>query len=240
MWPLTPHTRDYGVNFKSSRTLSGEARGYFFLNPGWRRSRGLFSHVQTLWSSKGWKVQVWFLSGPRRRRWGRRWPRTRLLRQHRRRRRPRRARPTLYPGKWSRCVSLVGWKRRGVSVGAHAWGLSRGGVQWGWVRLPRGRRYTPPVGLLARLRYRLGTGRIEVRSRRVGLPLLRGALRLGGVVGAQVRCCGRFSRRQRATQETFRAGYLGKGTTRVTQVTEFTTLALRFGAVGVTLTVSFA
>lgn len=238
MWPLTPHTRDYGVSFKSSRTLSAEARGYFFLNPGWRRSRGLFSHVQTLWSSKGWNVQVWFLGGPRAnnpRGWSRRG-----LRQLRRRRRPRRGRPTLYPGKWSRCLSLEGWKRRGVSVGAQAWGSPRGGAQWGWVRLPKGQKYSTPAGLLARLRYRLGTGRIEVRSRRVGLPLLRGALRLGGVVGAEVRCCGRFSRRQRATQETFRAGYLGKGTARVTQVTEFTTLALRFGAVGVTLTVSFA
>lgn len=237
MWPLTPHTRDYGVSFKSSRTLTAEARGYFFLNPGWRRTRGLFSHAETLWSSKGWKVQVWFLGGPRFRRRG--YPRRRTLRRLRRRRRPRRGRPTVYPGKWGRCLSLRKWTRRGLTVGAHAWGSPRKAT-WGWVRLPKGRRYTPPAGLLARLKYRLGTGRIEIRSRRVGLPLLRGALRLGGVVGAEVRCCGRFSRRQRATQETFRAGYLGRGNTQITRVTEFTTLSLRFGAVGVTLTVSFA
>jgi len=236
MWPLTPHSQDYGVNFKTSRLLTQEARGYFFLNPGWRRTRGLFSHAETHWSGSAWRVQVWFLGGPRRRRY----PRRLQLRRLRRRRRPRRGRPTRYPGKWSRCLSLRKWTRRAVTQGVRQWGSPRGGAHWGWVRLPRGRGYTPVPGLLARIRYRLGSGRIEVRSRRVGLPLLRGALRLGGAVGAEVRCCGRFSRRQRATQETFRAGYLGRGDNHLTRVTEFTTLSLRFGAVGVTLTVSFA
>lgn len=239
MWPLNSSSApEYAVGVKVSRLLTGEAKGYFFLNSGWRRSRGIFSHAGALWSSKGWRVQVWFLGGPRRRRHG--WTRRRGgLRRTRQRHRPTRARPAGYPGKWSRCLSLRKWRSRGLTTGASTWGAPRGAT-WGWVRLPRGRTYTPPAGLLARIRYRLGSGRIEVRSRRVGLPLLRAALRLGGVVGAEVRCAGRFSRRQRATQETFRAGYLGRTNAGVTRVVQFTTLALRFGAVGVTLIVSFA
>jgi len=239
MWPVSSApTPEYAVGVKTSRLLEEEARGYFFLNPGWRRTRGIFSHVSSTWGAGTWRVQVWFLGGPRRRR---RWTsRRRSLRVVRRRRRPRRSIPVgKYPGKWGRSLLLRGWRRRGLSTGAVIWGTPRGAT-WGWVRLPRGRAYTPPAGLLARIRYRLGSGRVEVRARRVGLPLLRGALRLGGAVGAEVRCAGRFSRRQRATQETWRAGYLGRNNSAVTRVTEFATLALRFGAVGVTLTVSFA
>ena len=238
MWPLnSASTPEYAVGVKVSRTLTQEAQGYFFLNSGWRRTRGIFSHAAPQWGQGTWRVQVWFLGGVRRRRGYRR---RRTLRVVRRRRRPRRSRPVGgYPGKWGRSLLLRGWRRRGLSLGAAVWGHPRGAM-WGWVRLPRGRLYTPPAGLLARIRYRLGSGRVEVRSRRVGLPLLRGALRLGGVVGAEVRCAGRFSRRQRATQETWRAGYLCRNHSGVTRVTEFATLALRFGAVGVTLTVSFA
>ena len=55
-----------------------------------------------------------------------------------------------------------------------------------------------------------------------------------------LRCAGRFTRRQRADRAAYRWGRLGRGdpATRVEEA--FFTVPLRFGAVGVTLLVSYA
>ena len=120
---------------------------------------------------------------------------------------------------------------------AKLWGTPRGGT-WCWVRLNRP-RYLGVATLLARMKYRL-RGRIEMKARRVALPLIRGALRLRGVMGVEVRCNGRFSRRQRASHDVFRVGKLGRTQVATSQEVGFATVPLRFGAVGVTLTLSYA
>lgn len=131
---------------------------------------------------------------------------------------------------------MCGLRRRGPLLEmAQLWGAPREGAQWCWIKLGRPRYLGVPT-LLARMRYRL-RGRIEMRARRVALPLLKGALRLRGVIGAEVRCHGRFSRRQRASHDVFRAGRLGQLSN--PREVGFATVPLRFGAVGVTLTVSY-
>lgn len=355
-WPLVGQSNwrnDYAVGFAQAGRLTREVGSYFFLNRGWRRWRGLFSHAGVIWSGGSWKVQVWFVGGrtPRRTRRWRRIParvrikltrrrrRGRLLRAlgYRRRRRhltrrlsrrrhrqkrlqkaisstgggvsaplSRRARqrarkaspppavtvkpihkvssrqrPHLknyknghqpkdvrriqkkilsrYPqrfsklrrglksklgrrrrlrlGKWARLMRMRRHQRRGPLLEiAQTWGTPRGGT-WCWIRLGRP-GYLGVATLLARMRYRL-RGRIEMRARRVALPLLRSALRLRGAIGAEVRCHGRFSRRQRASHDVFRAGRLGRTQVATPREVGFATVPLRFGAVGVTLTVSY-
>lgn len=290
-WPLVGQSTwraDYGVGFAQATNLIREAGAYFFLNPGWSRGGGLFSHAGALWSGGTWQVQVWFLRGGRRRRWrpkrgrtpqqkiyalrgriGRKLRRLRPKRPrvyHRRGRLlsaqfrvlPRKVRPPRrrlgYPrvltriqrpkwastggGKWNRLLRMKKHHRRGPLLEmSHLWSVPRGGT-WSWVELSKP-HYWGVATLLARMKYRLG-GRIEMRARRVALPLLRAALRLGGAIGAEVRCHGRFSRRQRASHEVFRAGKLGRTDTATPQEAGFATVPLRFGAVGITLTVSYS
>lgn len=365
-WPLVGQStwkKDYAVGFAQADRLTREVGSYFFLNRGWRRWRGLFSHAGVIWSGGSWKVQVWFVGGRvQRRRGGRklsyrrgRTPRVRIKitrrrrrrqlfrvlgfrrrRIHRRRRQRRKPRPALLPsrkelpgrgdrrrarkaaeaaevarkvarkaarkaarkvarkpaeaarkpkgkfslpkglsyryrlyrgwrrrcrlgqslrrqrrrqlprsvirrrrqlGKWARVIRMCRHRKRGPLLEmAQLWGAPRGGT-WCWIRLARP-RYLGVATLLARMKYRL-RGRIEMRARRVALPLLRGALRLRGVVGAEVRCHGRFSRRQRASHDVFRAGKLGRTQVSTPREVGFATVPLRFGAVGITLTVSY-
>jgi ribosomal protein S3 len=60
-----------------------------------------------------------------------------------------------------------------------------------------------------------------------------------GVVGARVRCHGRFTRRQRADRATHKWGRLGRTHLGARVEDARTGAALRFGAVGVTLLVNY-
>jgi hypothetical protein len=316
-WPLVGQStwrKDYAVGFAQADRLTREVGSYFFLNRGWRRWKGLFSHAGVIWSEGSWKVQVWFVGGRsyrrkyrkyRFRRWITpkvriRWARrrrihklcrvlgfrrlTRRRRRHRRgkfghrrrsfprkplgrlttnpfatlprfirlkrrldRRRLKRRRSNRLPrslirrrrrlGKWARLLRMRRHRRHGPLLEmAQLWSAPRGGT-WCWIKLGRP-SYLGVATLLARMKYRL-RGRIEMRARRVALPLLRGALRLRGAIGVEVRCHGRFTRRQRATHNVYRAGRLGRTQVSTPQEVGFATVPLRFGAVGVTLTVSY-
>jgi ribosomal protein S3 len=106
-----------------------------------------------------------------------------------------------------------------------------------WVRLPglfEGNLDT----LVAHLVYRL-RGRFERRTKSVALPVLRLTQKMPGVVGARVRCHGRFTRRQRADRSVHKWGRLGR-THRAARVEDARAgVALRFGAVGVTVLVNY-
>jgi ribosomal protein S3 len=86
--------------------------------------------------------------------------------------------------------------------------------------------------------YRL-RGRFERRTKSVALPLLRLTQKMPGVVGARVRCHGRFTRRQRADRATHKWGRLGRTHLGARVEDARTGAALRFGAVGVTLLVNY-
>jgi ribosomal protein S3 len=92
--------------------------------------------------------------------------------------------------------------------------------------------------LVAHLVYRLA-GRYERRTKSVALPVLRLTQKMPGVVGASVRCHGRFTRRQRADAAVHAWGRLGRGDRSARVVDARTGVALRFGAVGVTVVVNY-
>lgn len=198
--------------------------GYFFLNRFWTLSRrgALFSHSSVHWTDGTWVVRVWYWRRWRRP-WRRRW--TRRLRFT-----PRWQTIWIKDRPWKKLIAT-----RGV---AQLWSQHHPGAQLRWTRLGGIRSGGVPQ-LVWGLRYRL-VGRIELRARRVVIPLLRAASRLPGVRGVHVRCNGRFTRRQRAGHEVFQWGALQRSRVNTRVQTGFYAAPLRFGSVGVTLTVSFA
>ena len=233
---------DYPVGYTRGELAAAAVGGYFFLNPGWRRSGFLFSHVRVTWTPQGWTSRVYFVGRPRRGRPPRGWRRW------------------LRPSRPPRGVFRVGSFSRGVEQtrvappGVPRWGrvvLARGGrsapwgetarvwraTRWVWSRIPHLRVGTLET-LMNHLSYRI-RGRFERRIRGVALPLLGLTRRIPTAVGAHLRCSGRFTRRPRGETQNFTWGVLRRGTpsTRVEQ--SFLTVPLRFGAVGVTLTVAY-
>jgi hypothetical protein len=208
-WPVTA-PRDYPGGHVGSARVVRAAAAYFYLNRGWSRARHLLSHLRVTWGSAGWVVRVFYVDA--------------------RRRRPRRV------GR-----GRSGWVRsRGAApylAGvATRWARSRP-AGWVWCRLPglfEGNLDT----LVAHLVYRL-RGRFERRTKSVALPLLRLTQKMPGVVGARVRCHGRFTRRQRADRSTHKWGRLGRTHLGARVEDARATTALRFGAVGVTLLVNY-
>ena len=135
--------------------------------------------------------------------------------------------------RWGRVVLARGGRFAPWGETARVWRTTR----WVWCRIPTLRVGTLET-LMNHLSYRI-RGRFERRIRSVALPLLGTTRRVSGVVGAHLRCSGRFTRRPRGETQTFKWGVLQRGTptTRVEQ--SFLTVPLRFGAVGVTLTVAY-
>lgn len=88
------------------------------------------------------------------------------------------------------------------------------------------------------LRYRL-RGRYQRRIKTIVYPLMARLRRLNGVVGVSIRCCGRFTRSQRATHSRYQWGRLGVGDPSQRVASAFVTAALRFGSVGVTVVVNY-
>ena len=127
-------------------------------------------------------------------------------------------------------AAAAGWSHdRAATLG--------GPVVWQWC--PLDTPHHGGVGLVqAALRYRL-RGRYQRRIKTVVYPLMARLRRTPGVVGAQVRCCGRFTRSQRATRARYGWGRLGLGDPSQRVATAFVTVALRFGSVGVTVVVNY-
>lgn len=116
-WPLVGQSNwrnDYAVGFAQAGRLTREVGSYFFLNRGWRRWRGLFSHAGVIWSGGSWKVQVWFVGGrtPRRTRRWRRIPARVRIKLTRRRRRGRLARALGYRRRRRRHLTRKLYQRR--------------------------------------------------------------------------------------------------------------------------------
>ena len=252
---------DYPVGYSSFEGISARVSGYFFLNPGWKKTRFLFSHTRTTWETC-WVVRVYWVGRLRRRNPSRRWFRwlKRFARRRRRgisrwggarlapwrrnrrsclrrRRRPRGGRfRFVQPPRWGRALQLqrlikkAHWKEM-----AQVWSTQ---VKWIWCQIPSLRKGTLET-LTAQLGYRL-RGRFERRIRGVALPLLKLTRQMSGVTGASVRCAGRFTRANRAKTQTFRWGKLHRGNPTTPVGETFLTVPLRFGAVGVTLLVSYA
>lgn len=263
--------KDYSVGFSRSEGVTHRVGGYFFRNPGWKRTRFLFSHLRVTWELS-WVVRVFWIGRFRTRRVRTRWARW-LKRKLRRRRRhsacklttrrvrrvrlpyrtrrgrgprftPRRRRGglrvpyrTRRVNRWNR-LALVRQTRRATPWKEMAGVWSTSQVRWIWCRIPH-LRWGTLASLMAHLKYRL-QGRFERRLRGVALPLLGLTRRLPGVQGAQVRCSGRFTRAPRGKTQTFGWGKLQRGNPAVRLEQAFLTRALRFGAIGVTLLVSYA
>ena len=252
---------DYPVGHYLAQHTGQQVKSYFFLNPGWRRTGNLFSHTRVTWATQ-WVAWVWYVDRRQRQRsqtglrrateWWRwlsrparsprRRRRTLKVVAHRYRRRYRwggqNGRPTVLTssgGRWFRPGRL--WLYRGALQRTAAARTARPDGRWVWCVLPN-LFYAGVAPLMADLAYRL-QGRGERRLRGVALPLLNLTRRLPGVTGAAVRCHGRFVRRQRADHQTYRWGTLHRTNLAVTVDQGFATAALRFGAVGVTLTVGF-
>lgn len=225
---------DYPGGYARGTVAAATVGGYFFLNPGWKKSGFLFSHTRVTWTPAGWTSRVYFVGRPRRGRppsgW-RRWvfprpPREEFSVQ---------VRKILPPGgsRWGRVIFARGGRAAPWGETTRVWRTT----QWVWCRIPTLRVGTLET-LMNHLSYRI-RGRFERRIRGVALPLLGTTRRVSGAVGAHLRCSGRFTRRPRGETQTFKWGVLRRGTptTRVEQ--SFLTVPLRFGAVGVTLTVAY-
>ena len=232
---------DYPVGYTRGEAAASAVGGYFFLNPGWKKSGFLFSHTRVTWTPSGWTTRVYFVGRPRRgrpppgwRRWLRPWRSPpgvyRVGRP-----RSRGARLVTPPGgsRWGRVVLARGGRYAPWGETARVWRATR----WVWCRIPTLRVGTLET-LMNHLSYRI-RGRSERRIRGVALPLLGTTRRVAGAVGAHLRCSGRFTRRPRGETQTFKWGVLQRGTptTRLEQL--FLTVPLRFGAVGITLTVAY-
>lgn len=248
---------DYPVGVYSGHQCTQLVRGYFLLNRPWRRTGNLFSHTRVFWRTK-WTALVWYVDRRRVRRrtraataavgwwrWCVRTPRTTvvafLVAPHRYVQRYRwgvrsfsQVPPHPHGGRWNR-LGLLSAARGFINPAAAAAVGLPGGV-WVWCGLPDLFR-AGLATVMADLAYRL-TGRGERRIRGVALPLLNLTRQLPGVTGASVRCHGRFVRRQRADHQTYRWGRLSRTNASVLLDQGFATAALRFGAVGVTVTVS--
>jgi len=251
---------DYPVGHYHAQHVGQQVKTYFFLNVGWRRTGNLFSHTRVTWVRE-WVAWVWYVDRRQQRRsqngfrrateWWR-WlarPSQRRRRRslsnvvtHRYRRRyrwgglPGRSVGTSSQGgRWFRPGHL--WLYRGPLQRAAAAAAAHPEGRWVWCILPN-LFYAGLAPLMADLAYRL-QGRGERRLRGVALPLLNLTRQLPGVTGAAVRCHGRFVRRQRADHQTYRWGTLHRTNLAVAVDQGFATAALRFGAVGVTLTVGF-
>ena len=218
-WPVTAPL-DYPGGYVGAARAARAAAAYFYLNRGVRRSKCLLSHVRPGWSPAGWITRVWYVDARRR---------TRPVRR-RRRRRHRRVRPRR---PWRRGRPAWAARTRRITWLAGEWRL--GG--WIWVRLPALRVGNADT-LAAHVGYRL-RGRHARRIRGVALPVLRLTQRMPGVVGARVRCAGRFTRRQRADRAIHRWGRVGRADRTARVEDRGVTAALRFGAVGVTVTVAY-
>jgi len=222
---------DYPGGYTRGEPAAAAVGGYFFLNSGWKKSGFLFSHTRVVWSPRGWISRVYFVGRPR---WGRppvgwrRWLHPRKEFPVRGRRSP------VRPPRWGRTVFARGGRSAPWGETTRVWRTTR----WVWCRIPTLRVGTLET-LMNHLSYRI-RGRFERRIRGVALPLLGTTRRVFGAVGAHLRCSGRFTRRPRGETQTFKWGVLQRGTptTRVEQ--SFLTVPLRFGAVGVTLTVAYA
>lgn len=253
---------DYPVGHYHAQHIAQQVKTYFFLNMGWRQTGNLFSHTRVTWATQ-WVAWVWYvdrrqqrrsetelrratewwrwLAQPfRRRRSGR--PRSSAVVTHRYRRRYRWGRSGVYSsatpvrgGRWFRPGHL--WLYRGPLQRGAAAAAAHPGGRWVWCVLPN-LFYAGVAPLMADLAYRL-QGRGERRLRGVAIPLLNLTRQLPGVTGAAVRCHGRFVRRQRADHQTYRWGTLHRTNLAMAVDQGFATAALRFGAVGVTLTVGF-
>lgn len=237
---------DYPGGYSRGEIAAAAVGGYFFLNPGWAKSGFLFSHVRVTWGVSGWTTKVYFVGRTRRVRPPLGW--TRWVRPGRprrgevhvvSRRDPRRSRrgPRVPPGgvppPWGRAVTARGGKFAPWGETARVWR----GTKWVWCRIPTLRVGTLET-LMNHLSYRI-RGRFERRIRGVALPLLGTTRRVLGAVGAHLRCSGRFTRRPRGEAQTFKWGVLRRGTPTARVEQAFLTVPLRFGAVGVTLTVAY-
>jgi hypothetical protein len=231
-WPVT-RPGDYPAGYVGAARAAARAAGYFYLNRGWRRSGCLLSHLRAGWTPTGWVVRVWYLDRRRKSR-----PLRRRRRPRRVRRRPRRRWRGRRP-RWAVRTRRTGWIRRHRRT---AWPATLAGVtppdRWIWVRL-RGVRLGNADTIAAHVGYRL-RGRHARRIRGVALPILRLTQKIPGVVGARVRCAGRFTRRQRADRAVHRWGRVGRADRTVRVEDRGVSTALRFGRVGVTVTVAYA
>lgn len=119
------------------------------------------------------------------------------------------------------------------------WGTPRGGAHWKWRGLP-GVTCGTLTTVLARVKYRLGSARTEIRARRLSRPILKLTQKLpGGVSGVEIRCNGRFTRKQRSSHEVFQVGYLNRTHLGTPVQEDRLTLALRFGAVSLSVLVTY-
>lgn len=219
-------------------------------HPRWWRSRKVYSHTTVVWSG-GWVVNVYVVSrtrrGRRRRVHPRRvrpWRAAPVVADHWWRRPPGRPATVEFPGLWHRLVRVVRRRRGYLTVGAaHAWGAAAAAglghpVRWRWCRFRNfhnGGAHT----FLAVVRYALrGRGYRGIAG--VVRPLLRVTRRAPYAGGASVRCAGRFGRKQRAEYKVHGWGRLTRSGVGAPVEEARLLLPLKFGVVGVTLTVSFA
>lgn len=222
---------DYPGGYARGTAAAAAVGGYFFLNPGWKKSGFLFSHARVTWTPRGWTSRVYFVGRPRRRRPPRGWRRWVRPRPPHRGRPPRGGRRS--PPRWGRTIFARGGRWAPWGETTRVWRATR----WVWCRIPTLRVGTLDT-LMNHLSYRI-RGHSERRIRGVALPLLGVTRRVLGAVGAHLRCSGRFTRRPRGETRSFKWGRLRRGTPTARVEQSFLTVPLRFGAVGVTLTVAY-
>lgn len=253
VWPVLGRsglTQDYPELFRVAHRLVGSVR-HVLSHPRWWRSRKVYSHTTVVWST-GWTVNVYAVSRLRRR--SRREPRLRERRRPRRsiyaastqwwRRPSRRMNHVTLPGLWHRLVRVVRQRRKYLTITGATWWATEvtrqvgHPVRWRWIHL-RQPIHGGASTFLAVVRYGL-RGRGLRGMAGVVRPLLRSTQRAPRVVGACIRCAGRFGRKQRAEHKVYRWGQLSRSGVGAPVEQARLTIPLRFGMVAVTLTINLA